>query len=128
MGLERSLPIRLKRCLKCKSRFGPTLASIQRASDQVNGLASDIRQVVGAGDGSPEGGGPLQKLARKAEETMKNVDETLIAFNTILSDPKLQTAISATAERLPELIKEAEAVMTQTKKTIASFEGVGISG
>ena len=107
--------------LKMQESFGPTLASIQRASDQVNGLASDIRQVVGVGDGS----GPLQKLSKKAEETMKNVDDTLNAFETILSDPKLQAAISATAERLPELIKEAEGVMTQTKKTIASFEGVG---
>ena len=123
-GAGKVAPDPFEALLKMQESFGPTLASIQRASDQVNGLASDIRQVVGVGDGS-EGSGPLQKLARKAEETMKNVDDTLIAFNTILSDPKLQAAISATAERLPLLIKEAEGVMTQTKNTIASFEGVG---
>lgn len=124
-GAGQVAPDPFEALLKMQESFGPTLASIQRASDQVNGLASDIRQVVGVGDGSPEGSGPLQKLARKAEETMRNVDDTLNAFETILSDPKLQAAISATAERLPELIKEAEGVMTQTKKTIASFEGVG---
>jgi phospholipid/cholesterol/gamma-HCH transport system substrate-binding protein len=124
-GAGKVAPDPFEALLKMQESFGPTLASIQRASDQVNGLASDIRQVVGVGDGSPEGSGPLQKLARKAEETMKNVDDTLGAFETILSDPKLQEAISATAERIPQLIKEAEGVMAQAKMTIASFEGVG---
>ncbi len=126
-GAGKVAPDPLEALLKMQESFGPTLASIQRASDQVNGLASDIRQVVGVGDGNAGGNGPLQSVARKAEETMKNLDEILNAFDTILSDPKLQTAISATADRLPKLIEEAEGVMTQTRKTIASFEGVGLA-
>ena len=131
-GAGKVAPDPLEALLKMQESLGPTLASIeptfravQQASNQVNGLAADIRQVIGSGDGTGEGSGPIQKIAKKAEETMGNLDKTLIAIEGLFNDPKLRLAIGDAAEKLPALIKEAEGVMTQTKKTIASFEGVG---
>jgi len=103
----------------------PTFRAVQQASNQVNGLAADIRLVIGGGDGTGEGSGPIQNIAKKAEETMRNLDNTLIAIEGVFNDPKLRLAIGDAAEKLPALMKEAEGVMSQTKKTIASFEGVG---
>jgi phospholipid/cholesterol/gamma-HCH transport system substrate-binding protein len=131
-GAGKVAPDPLEALLKMQESLAPTLASIeptfravQQASNQVNGLAADIRQVIGGGDGTDEGSGPIEKLAKKAEETMGNLDKTLIAVEGLFNDPKLRLAIGDAAEKLPKLIKEAEGVMSQAKSTIASFEGVG---
>lgn len=131
-GAGKVAPDPLEALLKMQESLAPTLASIeptfravQQASNQVNGLAADIRQVIGGGDGTGEGTGPIQKIGKKAEETMANLDKTLNAIESLFNDPKLRLAIGDAAEKLPALIKEAEGVMTQTKSTIASFEGVG---
>lgn len=131
-GAGKVAPDPLEALLKMQESLAPTLASIeptfravQQASNQVNGLAEDIRQVIGGGDGTGEGGGPIQRIAIKAEETMGNLDKTLITIDGLFNDPKLKLAIGEASEKLPALIREAEAVMTQTKNTIASFEGVG---
>ncbi len=131
-GAGKVAPDPLEALIKMQESFGPTLASleptfraVQRASEQVDGLAGDIRQVIGGGDGTGTGSGPIQKISQKAEETMGNLDKTLNAIEGLFNDPKLRLAIGDAAEKLPTLIREAEGVMTQTRATIASFEGVG---
>lgn len=129
-GAGKVAPDPFQAFLKMQESLAPTLASVEptfraveQAGNQVNALAADIRQVIGGGEG--EASGPIEKLAKKAEETMGNLDKTLIAIEGVFNDPKLRSAIGDAAEKLPELIKQAEGVVTQTKKTIASFEGVG---
>ncbi len=126
-GAGKVAPDPFEALLKMQETFAPTLTSmeptfraVQQASNQVNGLAADIRQVIGGGDGDM-GDGPFQKLAKKAEESMGILDKTLISIEGLFNDPRLRDV----AERLPQLMQEAEGVMIQTRKTIASFEGVG---
>ena len=102
-----------------QNEFIQTAASIQQTSNQINGLASDVRDVMGSGDG------PMRQLAKRSEETMMNLNETLDAVEVLFSDPALRQAINTTSERLPQLINEAEGVMSQARSTLASFEGVG---
>ncbi len=126
-GAGKVAPDPFEALLKMQESLAPTLTSIeptfravQQAGNEVRGLAADIRQVIGGGDGDNEDG-PFQKLAKKAEESMGILDNTLISIEGLFNDPRLREI----AEKLPHLMEEAEGVMTQTRKTIASFEGVG---
>lgn len=112
--------------LKMRESFGPTLVAvekagvaIEKASNQVDGLAQDVRAVIGGGEGQ------FSQLARKADLTIENFNQTLDAIEKLFSDQKLASAIDTVATGLPKLVQEAEGMLSQTRSTIASFEGVG---
>ncbi len=115
----RVAPDPLDTLVNMQDSFATTLTAIEQAGNQVNGLALDVRKIIGGGDGE------LQKIAQKAEMTIDNFNQTLDAIEIIFRDPNLKSALDTVATRLPELVDEAEAVMQQTESTLASFEGVG---
>ncbi len=101
-GAGQVAPDPLTALLTMQEQFAPTLASIEQASNQVNGLAADLRRVMGTGEG------PVQQLAKRTEETMVNLNQTLDAVEGMFNDPKLRQAINTASDRLPQLINEAE--------------------
>lgn len=122
-GAGQVAPDPLEAMFKMQDKLEPTLVAIQQATNQVNGLAQDIRRVIGS-----EQGGPIQQMARKAEMTMDNFNETLNAVEsmfTMINNDATREALAKASERFPELLNEAQAVLTQTRTTIKSFEGVG---
>ena len=101
--------------------FGNTLSAIQGASDQVSGLASELRTVVGGGDGE------LQRMAKQVEMTISNFNDTLDAIEGLFNDPNLKETIDIVATNLPDLMEDADAVMVQAQETLATFEGAGLA-
>ncbi len=99
--------------------FGTTLAAIETAGNQVTALALDVRKLIGSGDGA------LQDVARKADLTIDNFNQTLDAIEALFNDPSLKSSLDTLAGRLPGIVDEAEAVMKQTGQTLAAFEDVG---
>ncbi|MBX3422935.1 MAG: MCE family protein [Pirellulaceae bacterium] len=105
--------------IEMQSSFTKTLDSIESAGNQVNALALDVRNIIGGGDGQ------FGRLAQKAELTIDNFNQTLASFNRLFNDPRVESTIDLIAERLPQLVTEAEGVMQQTSQTMRSFEEVG---
>lgn len=113
------VPDPLDALVEMQLSFTKTLESIETAGGQVTALASDLRGIVGGGDG------PFRRLAEKTELTIDNFNQTLSSFNRLFNDSRIETTLDTVANRLPQLIDEAEAVMQQTSSTLKSFEGVG---
>jgi phospholipid/cholesterol/gamma-HCH transport system substrate-binding protein len=113
------VPDPLDSLVEMQLSFTKTLESIETAGGQVTALATDLRTMVGGGDGQ------LGRLAEKAELTIDNFNQTLSSFNRLFNDSRIETTLDTVANRLPQLIDEAEAVMQQTSSTLKSFEGVG---
>lgn len=113
------VPDPLDALVEMQLSFTKTLESIENAGGQVTALATDLRTMVGGGDGQ------FRRLAEKAEFTIDNFNQTLSSFNRLFSDSRIEATLDVVANRLPELINEAEAVMQQTTNTLKSFEGVG---
>lgn len=113
------VPDPLDALVEMQMSFTKTLESIETAGGQVTALASDLRGMVGGGDGQ------FRRLAEKAELTIDNFNQTLSSFNRLFNDSRIEATLDTVANRLPQLIDEAEAVMQQTSDTLKSFEGVG---
>lgn len=113
------VPDPLDALVEMQLSFTKTLESIEMAGGQVTALASDLRGMVGGGDGQ------FRRLAEKAELTIDNFNQTLSSFNRLFSDSRIEMTLDIVANRLPQLIDEAENVMKQTTDTLKSFEGVG---
>jgi phospholipid/cholesterol/gamma-HCH transport system substrate-binding protein len=96
-----------------------TLGAIETAGNQVTALATDVRRMIGSGDGE------LGRISRKAEQTIDNFNTTLTSVNRLFNDPRIGTTLDAIAQRLPQIIGEAEGVMRQTSDTLKAFEGAG---
>ncbi len=96
-----------------------TLGSIETAGNQVTALAGDVRKMIGSGDGE------LGRITRKAEQTLDNLNTALASVNRIINDPRVGSTLDTVAQRLPQIINEAESVMQQTADTLKAFEGVG---
>jgi phospholipid/cholesterol/gamma-HCH transport system substrate-binding protein len=113
------VPDPLDALVEMQLSFTKTLESIEGAGQQVTALAADLRSMVGGGDGQ------FRRLAEKAEMTIDNFNETLSGFNRIFNDSRIDYTLDMIANRLPDLINEAEGVMKQTSETLRAFEGVG---
>jgi phospholipid/cholesterol/gamma-HCH transport system substrate-binding protein len=122
-GAGKVAPDPFETLLSLQDSLQPTFAAIKQASDQVNGLALDIRRVIGNQEG-----GPIQQVARKAELTMDNFNKTmneLQAMFQIVNNERVKLAVESASEKFPQLITDAQEVLKQGQKTLASFEGVG---
>jgi phospholipid/cholesterol/gamma-HCH transport system substrate-binding protein len=113
------VPDPLDALVEMQLSFTKTLESIEDAGGEVTALAADLRNMVGGGDGQ------FRRLAEKAELTLDNFNQTLNGFNRVFNDPRIENTLDVIANRLPEVINEAEAVMKQTTETLKAFEGVG---
>ncbi|RMF41889.1 MAG: MCE family protein [Planctomycetota bacterium] len=102
-----------------QSSFGTTLQAIERAGNEVSGLAGDMRRLIGGSDGQ------MQELAQRIEQTVANFNQTLDSVQSVFNDPNLKNAMETIAQKLPGLIDEADQVMTQAQDTLASFEDAG---
>ncbi|MCA9132782.1 MAG: MCE family protein [Planctomycetales bacterium] len=105
--------------LNMQAGLGTTLSAIETAGNQVTALATDVRRLLGSGDGE------MQRITQQAERTIENFNQTLDSIETLFNDPNLKATLDTVATRLPDLVNEAEAVMQQTNDTLAAFEGVG---
>ncbi len=117
----RVAPDPLDALFNIQESFGTTLAAIERASDQVTGLAGELRTMVGGGDGE------LQRIGQQVELTITNFNNTLAAIEGLFNDPNLKDTIEIVATNLPELVEAADGVMLQAKTTLATFEGAGLA-
>jgi len=113
------VPDPLDALVEMQLSFTKTLESIEGAGEQVTALAADLRNMVGGGDGQ------FRRLAEKAEMTIDNFNQTLTGFNRVFNDSRIEFTLDLIANRLPDLINEAEGVMQQTSETLKAFEGVG---
>ncbi|MCA9127652.1 MAG: MCE family protein [Planctomycetales bacterium] len=96
-----------------------TLTSITSAVEQVNGLASDIRGMLGGGNGE------IQRIAEKIAVTIDNLNMTLNSVNSLVSDPSLKSSLDTVARELPRLADRANQVMEQADASLAAIGGVG---
>ncbi len=101
--------------------IGSAAASIETAGGQVAGLATDVRKLMGSGDGA------MQDLARKADITIQNFNDTLDAIEQLFNDPNIKQALGTLADRLPGLVDKAELVMQNAGNMLGAFEEVGIA-
>lgn len=113
------MPDPLDALVEMQLSFTKTLESIEGAGDQVTALAGDLRNMVGGDDGQ------FRRLTEKAELTIDNFNQTLSGFNRVFNDSRIESTLDLIANRLPDLINEAEGVMQQTSETLKAFEGVG---
>lgn len=102
-----------------QDRFAPTLVAIEQAGTQVGALATDIRTLLGGGEGQ------MRQIVQKTEQTIDNFNRTLESIDAIFSDTEFRTSLRTASSRLPKLMDEAEAVLRETKETVDAFEGVG---
>ncbi len=114
-------PDPLEALLDMQQSVATTLGAIETAGNQVTALAGDVRKVIGSGDGE------LGRISRKAEQTLDNFNTTLNSFNRLFNDPRISGTLDTIAQRLPQIINEAEGVMKQTSDTLKAFEGVGLA-
>lgn len=112
-------PDPLESLLNMQQSVATTLIAVKQAGDQVAGLASDVRRVIGSGDGE------LGKVARKAEQTIDNLNTTLLSVNRLINDPRIGSTLEAISQKLPQVIAEAEGVMKQASSTLEAFQGAG---
>lgn len=106
--------------LNMQQSVATTLGAIEAAGNQVTGLASDLRRMIGTGDGE------LGQISKKAEQTIDNLNETLTSMNRIINDPRISSTLDTIATRLPKVADQAQEVMEQTTKTLQAFENVGL--
>ena len=102
-----------------QEKFTPTFVAVEQAGNQVGLLARDLRSLINGDQGQ------LKQIVQKTEQTIENFNHTLDAIEGVFGDPKLRASLQSSAERLPALLDSAEAVLSETKGTIASFSGVG---
>lgn len=93
--------------------------SIAAASDSVNMLAVEVRQVVGGADNK------LDAVSEEAVKTLQEFQGAMRDVRAIVGNPALKEALEASAGELPELLSEARVVLETTKTTFDSFERVG---
>ncbi|MFO0941966.1 MAG: hypothetical protein U0930_14550 [Pirellulales bacterium] len=101
-------PDPLESLIDMQQSVASTLGAIETAGNQVTALAGDVRRMIGNGDGE------LGRISRKAEQTIDNFNTTLNSLNRIFNDPRIGSTLDTVAQRLPQIINEAEGVMKQT--------------
>lgn len=105
--------------LSMQENFSTTLASIDKAGNEISMLARDVRSLMGTQDGS------VQNIFKKTEQTIDNFNQTLDSVEAILGDPKLRQALIASIEQFPEVVRKSSEVIDQAKLTLKNFEKVG---
>ncbi len=117
----RVAPDPLDALINMQDSMSTTLGAIETAGNQVTALAQDVRRVIGGSDGE------FQRIAQQAEETIVNFNRTLNSIESVFSDPNLRNSIATINQRLPELVQEAELVMSQVGTTVEAFERTAVS-
>ena len=112
-------PDPLSSLVTMQDKFAPTLVAIEQAGTQVGALASDIRTLLGGGEGQ------MRQIVQKTEQTIDNFNQTLDAIESIFADERLRASLQTASDRLPRLLDEAEGVLRETRETVDAFEGVG---
>lgn len=102
-----------------QEKFTPTFVAVEQAGNQVGLLARDLRSIINGDQGQ------LRQIVQKTEQTLDNFNQTLDAIEGVFGDPKLRATLQSSAERLPGLLDSAEGVLSETKKTVSAFSGVG---
>jgi phospholipid/cholesterol/gamma-HCH transport system substrate-binding protein len=122
-------PDPLETMLNMQQSVAETLISVKQAGNSVTlaanefaGLAGDVRQLIGTGDG--ESG----KVGQKVGQTIENLNTSLLSFNRLVNDPRINKMLDMLEQsslQLPKLVEEAEGVMKRASLTLESFEGAG---
>jgi phospholipid/cholesterol/gamma-HCH transport system substrate-binding protein len=105
--------------INMQDSMSSTLRGIESAAGQVQSLASDVQDLISGSDGE------LKRVADKAEQTIDNFNRTLASIESVFSDPNLKQTLETVANRLPQLVDEAENVLQQTDATLSAFEDAG---
>jgi phospholipid/cholesterol/gamma-HCH transport system substrate-binding protein len=119
--------------LNLESQVKDTLDSFKRASDTVSNagasvskLSDTIQDAIGNQDSDfKQFMNNTNKLAGKAETAIDNFNELMVNINEFAGDPEMRQSTRESFRRLPELLDEINATVTDTRDTINSFRKVG---
>jgi phospholipid/cholesterol/gamma-HCH transport system substrate-binding protein len=67
-------------------------------------------------------------VGQKVGQTIENFNASLLSFNRLVNDPRINTMLDMLEQsslQLPKLAEEAEGVMKRASLTLESFEGAG---
>ena len=97
-------------------------ASVQSAGQSVDRLATQVEGFVGA----PDGNG-LQRLTTRADQVLAEFDLAIKDIRGVFGDEELQADLRRTIQTLPRVLENAEDTFATAERTLAEFEGIGVS-
>jgi phospholipid/cholesterol/gamma-HCH transport system substrate-binding protein len=93
--------------------------SISTAGENVSGLATEVREVVGGTDKK------IEELTDEVVKTLGEFQGAIQDVREIVGDPALNENLQRSAAKLPELLTEANETLETTQKTLDSFGRAG---
>jgi phospholipid/cholesterol/gamma-HCH transport system substrate-binding protein len=93
--------------------------SISTAGENVSGLATEVREVVGGTDKK------IEELTDEVVKTLGEFQGAIQDVRKIVGDPALNENLQRSAAKLPELLTEANETLETTQKTLDSFGRAG---
>ncbi len=93
--------------------------SIADASNSVDQLAGDFREMVNAEDGK------ISEVADEAVAALQEFQGAMRDVRTIVGDPEMQRNLQSSIQQLPDLLQNVQETLDSTQDAFKSFQRVG---
>jgi phospholipid/cholesterol/gamma-HCH transport system substrate-binding protein len=112
-GLVASDPLRV--LVGLEDKLGGAIRSIEGAGLEVTVLARNLNTIVGNNQEQ------FQRVIVKSEQAIDRFRSAMVTVDELVGDPEVRQQIKTTLAGLPQLMREAQATLTEARGTLDGF-------